>query len=88
MCLKCSIHNYIAWNNEFGLLIFQVIFAKGVHYGLKDLSGLGYEVVSLDWTMDPVVSRSLVGSNVTLQGNLDPCALYGTKVCIQRLKYL
>lgn len=71
--VKCGIHTK-------GLgKIPMVIFAKGVHYGLKDLSGLGYEVVSLDWTMDPVVSRSLVGSNVTLQGNLDPCALYGTK---------
>ena len=26
--------------------------------------------------MDPIESRSIIGSNKTLQGNLDPCVLY------------
>ena len=37
-----------------------------------------YDVVSLDWTIDPVKARSILGPNKTLQGNLDPCALYAS----------
>lgn len=54
----------------------MVIFAKGAHYALEQLSQSEYEVVSLDWTIDPRKAREIVGDKVTLQGNLDPCALY------------
>lgn len=54
----------------------MTIFAKGAHYALKELSDSGYEVIGIDWTVDPVEARKIVGPNVTLQGNLDPCALY------------
>ena len=53
-----------------------VVFAKGAHYALKDLAEAGYNVVSLDWTMDPRQARKDVGPNVALQGNLDPALLY------------
>lgn len=55
----------------------MVVFAKGGHYAIKKLSTLGYDVIGLDWTTDPVDVRKVVGDNVTLQGNLDPCQLYG-----------
>lgn len=32
-----------------------------------------------------LVSRELVGKTVTLQGNLDPCALYASEVTIEAL---
>ncbi|CAB0014672.1 unnamed protein product [Nesidiocoris tenuis] len=54
----------------------MTIFAKGAHYALEELGSSGYDVVGLDWTVDPVIARQRVGPNVTLQGNLDPCALY------------
>ncbi|XP_058802372.1 uroporphyrinogen decarboxylase [Phymastichus coffea] len=38
----------------------------------------GYDVIGLDWTVDPAEARQRVGPNVTLQGNMDPCALYAT----------
>jgi uroporphyrinogen decarboxylase len=60
--------------------ILQTVFAKGAHYALEELSKCGYDVVSLDWTLDPALSRQRVGPNITLQGNLDPCALYAPKV--------
>ncbi|XP_046392994.1 uroporphyrinogen decarboxylase [Ischnura elegans] len=63
----------------------MTIFAKGGHHSLKQLGSIGYDIVGLDWTMIPGEARSLVGPNVTLQGNLDPCALYGTKEHIQKL---
>jgi uroporphyrinogen decarboxylase len=56
----------------------MVVFAKDAHYSLEDLgkSRDFYDIVSLDWTMDPKKSRQRVGDGITLQGNLDPCALY------------
>jgi uroporphyrinogen decarboxylase len=54
----------------------MVVFAKGAMHSLPEISKLGYEVVGLDWSIDPVEARKLVGPNVTLQGNLDPQDLY------------
>lgn len=56
----------------------MIIFAKDAHYALSELSQSGYEVVGLDWTVDPVNARKQVGQGVTVQGNLDPCALYAS----------
>jgi len=61
----------------------MTVFAKGGHYALETLSKTGYNTVGLDWTIDPVLARQKVGPNVTLQGNLDPCALYGSKSDIE-----
>ena len=35
----------------------KIIFAKGAHYALKQLASVGYEVVGLDWTMNPEEAR-------------------------------
>ena len=56
------------------------MFPKGGHYALKDLSATAYDVIGIDWTVNPAEARKVVGDNVTLQGNLDPCALYASKV--------
>ncbi|XP_015523338.2 uroporphyrinogen decarboxylase isoform X1 [Neodiprion virginianus] len=39
----------------------------------------GYDVIGLDWTVDPAEARARLGPNVTLQGNMDPCALYASE---------
>jgi len=58
----------------------MTVFAKGGHYALKNLANSGYDVVGLDWTIDPSIAREVCEeSGVTLQGNLDPCALYAPK---------
>ncbi|XP_043199586.1 uroporphyrinogen decarboxylase-like isoform X2 [Amphibalanus amphitrite] len=54
----------------------MTIFAKGAHYALEQLADSGYEVVGLDWTVDPQDASRRLGDKVTRQGNLDPCALY------------
>lgn len=41
---------------------------------------MGYETIGLDWTVDPIEARKIVGDNITLQGNLDPQDLYKTPV--------
>jgi len=61
-----------------------VVFAKNVHYALDTLADTDYDVISLDWTMDPEAARETVGDRVALQGNLDPCALYAPPDALRR----
>ncbi|KAG9482855.1 hypothetical protein GDO78_009038 [Eleutherodactylus coqui] len=63
----------------------MIIFAKDAHYALDDLSQSGYEVVGLDWTIRPQEAREKTRKRVTLQGNLDPCALYANKDAIEAM---
>uniref|UniRef100_A0A7M4FIS7 Uroporphyrinogen decarboxylase n=1 Tax=Crocodylus porosus TaxID=8502 RepID=A0A7M4FIS7_CROPO len=58
----------------------MIVFAKDAHYALEELAQSGYDVVGLDWTIQPREARERTGLCVTLQGNLDPCALYAPKV--------
>lgn len=58
----------------------MVIYAKGGSHSLREQAQLGYEVIGIDWTIDPVDARAAVGPNVTLQGNLDPQDLYKSPV--------
>uniref|UniRef100_A0A8B9WD68 Uroporphyrinogen decarboxylase n=1 Tax=Bos mutus grunniens TaxID=30521 RepID=A0A8B9WD68_BOSMU len=63
----------------------MIIFAKDGHFALEELAQAGYEVVGLDWTVAPEKARERVGKTVTLQGNLDPCALYASEEEIGKL---
>lgn len=56
-----------------------IVFAKGVHYNLIELSDCGADVLGLDWTMSLKDVRKLIGNKVALQGNLDPTILYSPK---------
>lgn len=54
------------------------VFAKGAFFARQKMGQLNCQTIGLDWTMDIKESRAIIGDNKTLQGNLDPCALYGT----------
>lgn len=54
------------------------VFAKGAHEVLPDLGRLNCRTIGLDWQIEVERAAKLVGSDKTLQGNLDPCALYGS----------
>lgn len=41
---------------------------------------MGYDIIGIDWTVDPEKARLDVGPNITLQGNLDPQDLYKPQV--------
>ncbi|KAL7423561.1 Uroporphyrinogen decarboxylase in heme biosynthesis [Cryptotrichosporon argae] len=65
------------------------LFAKGVHAAsslglLADPAATGYDTLGLDWTLDPVEVRAVVGPKVNLQGNFDPVILYGGRDGIAR----
>ncbi|BFZ16286.1 hypothetical protein BsWGS_19324 [Bradybaena similaris] len=57
----------------------MIVFAKDAHFAIEDLSLSGYDVVGLDWCVEPLHARKLAGNRVTLQGNLDPVMLYASK---------
>jgi len=54
----------------------RTVFSKGAFFVREDFNDFPCETIGLDWNMDIAESRKMVGPNKTLQGNLDPCALY------------
>src|SRR5690606_11235990 len=48
------------------------VFAKGAFFAREQMGRLNCETIRLDWNMDIVESRRLIGDTKTLQGNLDP----------------
>lgn len=60
-----------------------IVFPKGAYFARQELAHLNCQVISLDWNMDPVESRKLLGAQKTLQGNLDPALLYADPSDIQ-----
>ncbi|KAI8803685.1 updo-like protein [Cladochytrium replicatum] len=54
----------------------MVVFARGANESITEVASIGYDVVSVDWCVDPVVARQRAGDKVTLQGNEDPSLLY------------
>lgn len=55
----------------------KTVFAKGAFFAREEMGKLNCETIGLDWNMGIEESRRLIGPNKTLQGNLDPAALYG-----------
>lgn len=55
----------------------KIVFAKGAFFARQKFNDVACDVVGLDWNMEIGESRALLPSKV-LQGNLDPCALYGS----------
>lgn len=56
----------------------KTVFAKGAYYALEDLADTNYNVIGLDWTMDPREARARVAGKAALQGNMDPCMLFAS----------
>ena len=56
----------------------MTVFAKDCHHVIEHLENSGLETVGLDWSIDPIMARKLVGDKVTLLWNFDPPALYSS----------
>lgn len=61
----------------------KIVFSKGAFFARGKFNDISCDVVGLDWNMDISESRRLLPSKV-LQGNLDPCALYGSLEDVRR----
>jgi len=59
----------------------MIAFPKGTTMNSLKILAMdqSYEVIGLDWTVDPTEARKLLGPNITLQGNMDPCAMYSSQ---------
>lgn len=55
-----------------------IVFAKGVN-SFNRLSKLNCDVIGIDWTQSVSEARSGTGGKKAIQGNLDPCVLFGPK---------
>ncbi|MEQ8280476.1 MAG: uroporphyrinogen decarboxylase [Deltaproteobacteria bacterium] len=61
-----------------------IVFAKGAHSSLEELSQCGADVLGVDWTLPLDVAAEMTKNRVVLQGNLDPCVLLGPVENIER----
>lgn len=57
------------------------MFAKGAHFALYDLASLKFEILGIDWSVPVSTVNKLRRKhpNLIIQGNLDSCALYGSR---------
>ncbi|KAH8675693.1 Uroporphyrinogen decarboxylase [Xylariales sp. PMI_506] len=61
----------------------MIVFPKGANYALDSVCNLGYNVVGLDWQVDPAEAVKIRGNRqITFQGNADTGVLYGTEAAI------
>jgi uroporphyrinogen decarboxylase len=61
------------------------LFAKGAYNSVVDLAKMDCNTVGVDWNMKMDDIRNAIGDTRTLQGNLDPCALYATHKEVEAL---
>jgi uroporphyrinogen decarboxylase len=54
------------------------VFSKGAISSLNEICELDCNTIGLDWNMNIENVRSCLGESKTIQGNLDPCALYAS----------
>lgn len=56
-----------------------ILYINGSAGLLERMPSCGVDFVSVDWTVDMAEARQRLGPNVGVQGNIDPCALFGSK---------
>ncbi len=66
-----------------GATIPVTLFTKGGAQWIEAIADAGCDALGLDWTIDIDDAKRRVGSQVALQGNLDPCILYATPETIR-----
>lgn len=59
------------------------VFSKGAFFALGELSSLPCNTLGLDWHTDIRWAQTQLKRPVTLQGNADPCLLYGSEETIK-----
>ncbi len=55
----------------------RIVFARGAMTAWPQFAEFGADVIGLDWNIRAKDARKLLGAAQVVQGNLDPCALYG-----------
>ncbi|BAY49709.1 uroporphyrinogen III decarboxylase [Scytonema sp. HK-05] len=60
-----------------------ILYINGSAGILELMAQSGVDIVSVDWTVDIAVARQRLGANIGVQGNLDPCVLFGSQEFIR-----
>jgi len=61
------------------------LYPKGTNHAIAELASTsGWDVLGLDWLVEPAKARELAAGKVALQGNVDPNILYGGREGIER----
>lgn len=60
-----------------------ILYISGSAGVLERMGQSGVDIVSVDWTVDMAEARQRLGSHIGVQGNIDPCALFGSKAFIR-----
>lgn len=61
----------------------MILYINGSAGILEHMAQSGVDIVSVDWTVDLDKARQRLGSSIGVQGNMDPCALFGSKQFIR-----
>jgi uroporphyrinogen decarboxylase len=56
-----------------------ILYISGGSGLLERMAKTGFDFVSVDWMVDMADARQRLGQNIGVQGNLDPCILFGSK---------
>jgi uroporphyrinogen decarboxylase len=56
-----------------------ILYISGSAGVLERMGKSGVDIVSVDWTVDMAEARQRLGQNIHVQGNIDPCALFGSQ---------
>ena len=67
------------------IYIFVTMFTKGGGQWLEMMVDSGADCIGIDWTTQLKVARKRLENKVAIQGNIDPCALYGSEETIHRV---
>ena len=61
----------------------RIYYANGASHLTAEMGDIGADVLSLDWRTDLAAVFTEHGGKFALQGNLDPCALFGSEAQIE-----
>jgi uroporphyrinogen decarboxylase len=60
-----------------------ILYINGCGGLIERMADSGVDVVSIDWTIDMADACQRLGPNITIQGNVDPAILFGSKRVIR-----
>jgi len=56
-----------------------ILFCRGAWFSLDQIVKLGSDAIGLDWNFNLIDTRQLIGNELIIQGNMDPCLLYSDR---------
>jgi uroporphyrinogen decarboxylase len=61
----------------------MILYISGSAGVFDHMAKSGVDIISVDWTMDMAEARARLGKNIGVQGNMDPCILFGSQKLIK-----